>query len=114
MSDSDDIVSRADAFMNRQRSASSPADDLDDLPVLTDVVLTPATNPDSPPQQFEQLAHELSEMLRQRLAAEIPALVENALQAALPGISRDIHQSLEQTTQNAIRDSLKALTQQHP
>lgn len=112
MSDSDDIVSRADAFMNRQRSASSPADDLDDLPVLTDVVLTPAT--DSLPLQFEQLTHELSEVLRQRLTAEIPALVENALQAALPGISRDIRQNLEQTAQNAINDSLKALTQQHP
>ena len=99
----DDIVSRADAFMNRQRSVAPPppADDFDDLPVLTDVV-TPSPQASHP--DLEALSHALAEAISKQLAAEIPTLVEASMQAALNSIAWDIRQGLDEITRKAIAE----------
>ncbi len=121
--DQDDVVSRADAFMHRQRStlsgtpspftAAAPeplAQEDDDLPVLTDVVIA-----DTPHHQTatlsrqEKLVDELTRQVRARIHAELPTLVESALQAALPGISRDIRQGLEESISSALSEHLSRL-----
>ncbi len=105
---SDDIVSRADAFMNRQRPGPACPEELDDLPLLTDVVAPPPageTPPDASPD-LEALSQALAEAIRQRLTAEIPALVEASMQAAAASIAWDIRQGLEEISRQAIADFL--------
>lgn len=113
----DDVVSRADAFMQRQRPppqppAPPPLED-DDLPVLTDVVNLDSPAPQPHLQQalpdLEALGQELSAAIQKRLQAEIPTLVEAAMHAALAQISQDIRLGLEETTQSAIRDYMQGL-----
>lgn len=112
----DDVVSRADAFMQRQRPTPqhtpiNPEDD--DLPVLTDVVNLESPAPHPQLQQalpdLEALGQELSAAIQKRLQAEIPTLVEAAMHAALAQISQDIRLGLEETTQSAIRDYMQGL-----
>lgn len=98
-----DIVSRADAFMNRQRSVAPPppADDFDDLPILTDVVIP---SPQVSPPDLDVLSQALAEAISKQLAAEIPTLVEASMQAALDSIAWDIRQGLDEITRKAIAE----------
>ena len=148
----DALVSRADALMQRQSAALVPsyatldpsfepqpevqpknpfqiarqethADDLDDLPVLTDIVS--ATQPkateglnvsDAPftlPAAFddealavnmEYLRESILDALRKRLDVEIPTLAEAALHSALPGIIQEIRLGLEENIHTALAD----------
>ncbi|MGB4672540.1 MAG: hypothetical protein WBH99_01160 [Azovibrio sp.] len=104
----DDIVSRADAFMRRRQRATpaAPAQEEDDLPVLTDVV-TPSPRQDGRPTpcpDLDSMSQALAEAISKQLAAEIPVLVEASLQAALASIARDIRQGVEETSRKAIAD----------
>lgn len=101
---SDDIVSRADAFMNRQRPTAPWPAELDDLPLLTDVV-SPAPSP-SPAPDLEALGQALAEAISRQLAAEIPTLVEASMQAAAASIAWDIRQGVEEISRKAIADFL--------
>lgn len=105
---SDDLMSRADAFMNRQRPRPPLADELDDLPVLTDIVTPPpaTSSPATPAPDLEALGEALAAAVRQRLAAELPTLVEASMQAAIASISQDLHQGLESISREAIADFL--------
>lgn len=107
---SDDIVSRADAFMKRQRPAAARPEELDDLPLLTDVVSpAPASAlPPSPAPDLEALGQALAEAIGRQLAAAIPALVEASMQAAAASIAWDIRQGLEEISRKAIADFLAA------
>jgi hypothetical protein len=103
------ILARADALMQRRRSATLDADD--DVPVLTDSIQEEEDFPvlldiEAPPEVFEPiaetapivevveeptthplldagmrdiLAHELARRVEQRLAAELPRIIESTV-----------------------------------
>ncbi len=103
------ILARADALMQRRRSATLDADD--DVPVLTDSIQEEEDFPvlldiETPPEVFEPiaeiapiveiaeeptahplldagmrdiLAHELARRVEQRLAAELPRIIESTV-----------------------------------
>lgn len=118
MADPDDltppgsVLARADALMQRRRQGG----DLDDLPVLTEVVasddiplLEDAVAPeaaagDVDPAVLASLADELADRVRARLAAEIPSLVEAAIAAHLATLSEDLRLGVLESAGDAIRD----------
>lgn len=119
------VVARADALMQRRRQASSPAAEIEDLPVLTEVVDPDADLPvllteteipplraaeTSPPAldpaALDILSHELARRVRERLAAEIPDLVATALQSTLTELAQELQQGMAESTEAAIRDFL--------
>lgn len=113
----DDIVSRADAFMHRQRPAPFPAqaaEDVDDLPVLTDVVIPSPQQGNPPPlsPDLDAISQALADAIGKQLAAEIPSLVEASMQAALASIAWDIRQGLEESTRKAIADFMASYPKQ--
>ncbi|MDR1890535.1 MAG: hypothetical protein LBQ81_14405 [Zoogloeaceae bacterium] len=103
-------------------------EDFDDLPVLTDIVLSPdqteaaddldvANAPFTLPADFDDaalvqdMAHlreEVLNSLRIRLDAEMPTLIEATLQGVLPDIVKEIRQGLEDNVHAALRDLLKS------
>ena len=138
MADPDDVVDRADALMRRRRSfvAKAPApvpamsetvdsapggldryamptigegEDLDDLPVLTDVV---AIDDDLDASnrlheridetQVALLAAEIAHAIGEQLAADLPQLIETALDSAGEQLSRGVGATMETALQDFI------------
>ncbi len=139
MADPGDIVDRADALMRRRRSfvAKAPApapvlsetvgddaggrdgvaatttgegDDLDDLPVLTDVIAIDDDFNDAGNRLQERiddtrvalLAAEIAHAIGEQLAADLPQLIETALDSAGEQLSRGIGATMETALQDFI------------
>ena len=112
------VVARADALMQRRRTAEDvpvltetvPVDE-NDLPVLTavDDEEIPETKPQPTldPAQLDVLARELTRRVQRRLAAELPSLVEAALQNVLAGLTSELQSGLGDITEEAIVDFLR-------
>ena len=122
MADSSDVVDRADSLMRRRRSfvAAPPAvqpprpietprvaedDDVDDIPVLTEVVSAEAAvSEDSPRRdddtQITLLASDLAYAIGQQLAYELPTLLE----AVLINAGEELRVGITETMETALRD----------
>ena len=122
MADSSDVVDRADSLMRRRRSfvAAPPAvqpprpietprvaedDDVDDIPVLTEVVSAEAAvSEDSPRRdddtQITLLASDLAYAIGQQLAYELPTLLE----AVLINAGEELRIGITETMETALRD----------
>ena len=138
MADPGDVVDRADALMRRRRSfvAKAPApvpvvsetdaraaggqdrmavptsgegEDLDDLPVLTDVVAVDdeLDAGDRRQERIDEtqvalLAAEIALAIGEQLAADLPRLIETALDSAGEQLSRGIGATMETALQSFI------------
>lgn len=122
MADSSDVVDRADSLMRRRRSfvAAPPAvqpprpietprvaedDDVDDIPVLTEVVSAEAAvSEDSPRRdddtQITLLASDLAHAIGQQLTYELPTLLE----AVLINAGEELRAGITETMETALRD----------
>jgi hypothetical protein len=128
MAEPDDLLSKADALMARQRpgrSASEPyagiplleevvdhAGESDNLPVLTELVLT--APPDE--EQIKALAASLRASLLAALQPEIDALIEERLKESLsPLVERMFHElrgDLQLIAREILGDAIQTAVQQ--
>lgn len=125
MDDHSDLVDRADALMQpdgpaarRRRSfvaapaekaASTllPANEDDDLPLLTEVIVAEEFLAPSPPDRVDEtllaiIAADLVHTLQQQLAVELPTLIE----ASLIGAQNELRSGINSTLELALRDFL--------
>jgi hypothetical protein len=107
MSDSDDLLGKADAFLKRYHPSAAPASD--DIPVLTEVVPAPAERPNREPSADKSQdsvpkdpdSREIEQRLRQRV-----------IEAIQPYIANFLDESLRARLEDHLRRSLAALTDQ--
>ena len=109
---SDDIVSKADSFINRRRAQAGtalPDNDDDDIPVLTDIV--PADDlaaqvPLPVGLKREEIVHELEDWLDKNL----PLVVTHALDGVTDKLIAQIHQNAREDLLPRLREALDGKT----
>ncbi len=117
MSETPEVLSRADSLMMRRRSfvanrptpaaardAGLPAPD-EDLPVLTEIVSADAALTQPPVErhaetQVSLLAAEIAHAFGEQLANDLPALLENALNQA----NQELRAGIAAIMESALRD----------
>lgn len=120
MSESDDLLEKADAFLKRYRPSGTPA--REDVPVLTEVIAdadakpaTPSSGAPTPGNPAKAELNELEQRLRQSilnaLSAQIASSLEEALrvrledhlQRKLADLSTQIKADLEVQVRDAVK-----------
>lgn len=108
---SDRLVAKADSFMQRRRPGQpGGSPEVDDLPVLTQVVGNQASASQQPgqvdPAVLNVLSGELAHAVSNRLSAELPDIVQGALESMINHLELELRASINAATQAAIRDFL--------
>lgn len=109
---SDRLVAKADSFMQRRRPGQPAGpSEVDDLPVLTQVVAKKAAGAPQQPGQVDPavlnvLSGELAHAVSNRLSAELPDIVQGALESMINHLELELRASINAATQAAIRDFL--------
>lgn len=117
MAENSDVVDRIDSLMKRRRSfvaktsnaqsanVALPANDDNDLPVLTDVVCAEAAVSEVSPDRFDEtqvslLASDIAHAIGQQLTYELPTLLE----ATLLNAGEELRAGITATMETALRD----------
>ena len=119
MSESDDLLEKADAFLKRYRPSAAP--DRDDVPVLTEVIVNadaepaPSSTPPTPDGVAKADLNELEQKLKQSILDAIgPHIVSSIeeslrvrLEAHLQHKLADLSAQVKTDLETLIRDTVK-------
>ena len=107
MSDSDDLLGKADAFLKRYHPSPVPASD--DIPVLTEIVPAAAGRPSSEPSADKSHGGGLKDPALREIEQRLRQRVIEAIQ---PYVANFLDESLRARLEDHLRRSLAALTDQ--
>ena len=120
MSESDDLLDKADAFLKRYRPSGTPA--REDVPVLTEVIVDTDAIPAPPPSdgptagspakaELNDLEQRLRQSILNALSAQIASSLEEALRLRLEDHFQrklaDLSAQIKADLEKQIRDTVK-------